>query len=303
MGKLDGKVAVITGGSAGIGFAAAKRLVADGAYVFITGRRQEGARCRVRRSAGTSRPSRATSRSSRTWTACSATVKESKGRIDILFANAGIAEAAPLGDITEELFDRTFGANVKGALLHGAEGAAAPARRRLDHLHLIHRRVERESRRQRVQRHQGGAAIVRAHPHHRPQGPQDPRQRRQPGSDRHGRAARPPPHRQRRPERPLPRQDPARPPRSGPNDIASAVSFLASDDSSYIAGIELFRRRRIRAGLSRADVIIREAYVSIHLAGAASYASGQRQADRRVRRGDAFSCARFPSRKGRLRTA
>jgi NAD(P)-dependent dehydrogenase (short-subunit alcohol dehydrogenase family) len=116
MGKLDGKVAVVTGGNSGIGLAAAKRLVEDGAYVFITGRRQGELDAAVEQIG-------------RNVTAVSgdvtrladldrlfATVKEQKGRIDIVFANAGFAEAAPLGDISEEQFDRSFSANVKGAL-------------------------------------------------------------------------------------------------------------------------------------------------------------------------------------------
>jgi NAD(P)-dependent dehydrogenase (short-subunit alcohol dehydrogenase family) len=116
MGKLDGKVAVVTGGSGGIGFAAAKRLVADGAYVFITGRRQSGLDAAVaeigRNVTGVQGDVSKLADLDRLF----ATVKERKGKIDVLFANAGIAEAAPLGSITEEFFDRTFNANVKGAL-------------------------------------------------------------------------------------------------------------------------------------------------------------------------------------------
>ena len=116
MGKLDGKVAVVTGGSGGIGFGAAKRLVADGAYVFITGRRQAELDAAVaeigRNVTGVQGDVSKLGDLDRLF----ATVKERKGQIDILFANAGIAEAAPLGSITEELYDRTFNANVKGAL-------------------------------------------------------------------------------------------------------------------------------------------------------------------------------------------
>jgi NAD(P)-dependent dehydrogenase (short-subunit alcohol dehydrogenase family) len=116
MGKLDGKVAVVTGGSGGIGFGAAKRLVADGAYVFITGRRQgelDAAVAEIGRNVtGVQGDVSKLADLDRLF----ATVKERKGKIDILFANAGIAEAAPLGSITEEFFDRTFNANVKGAL-------------------------------------------------------------------------------------------------------------------------------------------------------------------------------------------
>ena len=116
MGKLDGKVAVVTGGNSGIGLAAAKRFVEDGAYVFITGRRQEELDAAVRQIGRNVQAIRGDVSKLADLERIMATVKEEKGRIDVLFANAGIAEAAPLTEITEEFFDRHFDINVKGAL-------------------------------------------------------------------------------------------------------------------------------------------------------------------------------------------
>ena len=116
MGKLDGKVAVITGGNSGIGLATAKRFVAEGAYVFITGRRTRELDA-VARELGanvTAIPGDVSNLAD--LDTLFAAVKQRKGRIDILFANAGIGESAPLGGITEEHFDRAFDINVKGAL-------------------------------------------------------------------------------------------------------------------------------------------------------------------------------------------
>src|SRR5712692_382815 len=116
MGRLDGKVALVTGGNSGIGLAAAKRLVSDGAYVFITGRRQSELDVAVAEIGRNVTAVQGDVSKLADLERLFATVKEVKGRIDILFANAGIAEGAPLGAVSEELFDRTFGTNVKGAL-------------------------------------------------------------------------------------------------------------------------------------------------------------------------------------------
>ena len=116
MGRLDGKVAVVTGGNSGIGLAAAKRFVEDGAYAFITGRRQEELDAAVRQIGRNVQAIRGDVSKLVDLERIMATVKEQKGRIDVLFANAGIAEAAPLTEITEEFFDRHFDINVKGAL-------------------------------------------------------------------------------------------------------------------------------------------------------------------------------------------
>jgi NAD(P)-dependent dehydrogenase (short-subunit alcohol dehydrogenase family) len=116
MGKLEGKVAVVTGGNSGIGLAAAKRLVLEGAYVFITGRRKAELDAAVEQIGRNVTAVRSDVTNPVDLDRLMATVRELKGRIDILFANAGVAESAPLGDITEEQFDRVFGANVKGTL-------------------------------------------------------------------------------------------------------------------------------------------------------------------------------------------
>jgi NAD(P)-dependent dehydrogenase (short-subunit alcohol dehydrogenase family) len=116
MGKLDGKVAVVTGGSTGIGLATAKRLVADGAFVFVTGRRQAELDAAVSEIGRNVAAVRGDVSNLGDLDRIFAAVKETRGRIDILFVNAGVAEGAPLGSITEESFDRHFGINVKGAL-------------------------------------------------------------------------------------------------------------------------------------------------------------------------------------------
>jgi NAD(P)-dependent dehydrogenase (short-subunit alcohol dehydrogenase family) len=120
MKKLEGKVAVITGGNSGIGLATAQRFASEGAYVFITGRRQSELDAAVKQ-IGKNNNNNVTSVQGDVSNLADldrlyATVKEQKGRIDILFANAGVGELAPLGEITEAHFDKTFGINVKGLL-------------------------------------------------------------------------------------------------------------------------------------------------------------------------------------------
>jgi NAD(P)-dependent dehydrogenase (short-subunit alcohol dehydrogenase family) len=115
-GKLEGKVAVVTGGNSGIGLATAKRFVAEGAYVFITGRRQAQLDAAVKEIGNNVSGVQGDVAKLGDLDRLYATVKTRKGRIDILFANAGTAELVPLGSITEEHFDRTFNTNVKGLL-------------------------------------------------------------------------------------------------------------------------------------------------------------------------------------------
>src|SRR5271163_2892104 len=109
VGKLDGKVAVITGGSTGMALAGAKLFVDEGAHVFITGRRQEALDEAVkligRNVTGVQGDAANLDDLDRLFD----TVKREKGKIDVLYASAGIGEAAPLGEITEQHFDVTFG--------------------------------------------------------------------------------------------------------------------------------------------------------------------------------------------------
>jgi NAD(P)-dependent dehydrogenase (short-subunit alcohol dehydrogenase family) len=114
--KLTGKVAVITGGNSGIGLATAQRFVAEGAYVFITGRRQSELDAAVRQIGTNVTGVQGDVSHLADLDRLYATVKQQQGRIDILFANAGGGAFAPLGAITEEHFDKTFNANVKGLL-------------------------------------------------------------------------------------------------------------------------------------------------------------------------------------------
>jgi NAD(P)-dependent dehydrogenase (short-subunit alcohol dehydrogenase family) len=116
MTKLEGKVAVITGANSGIGLATAQRFVAEGAYVFITGRRQNELDAAVKQIGKNVSAVQGDVSNFADLDRLYDTVKQDKGHIDILFANAGIGEFGPLGAITEEHFDKTFNANVKGLL-------------------------------------------------------------------------------------------------------------------------------------------------------------------------------------------
>ncbi|MER9839512.1 SDR family oxidoreductase [Mesorhizobium sp. M0145] len=116
MGKLNGKVAVITGATSGIGLAAAKRFAAEGARVFMTGRRKRELDAAINEVGNNSRGIQGDVANLADLDCLFEIVKDEAGAIDILFANAGGGEFSALGAITEEHFDRTFGVNVKGTL-------------------------------------------------------------------------------------------------------------------------------------------------------------------------------------------
>lgn len=114
--KLSGKIALITGGNSGLGFATAQRFIAEGAHVFITGRRQAELDAAVKELGPRATAIRGDVSSLPDLDRLFAAIKAQKGRLDILFANAGLGEFAPLGKITEEHFDKIFGVNVRGTL-------------------------------------------------------------------------------------------------------------------------------------------------------------------------------------------
>src|ERR1700687_1412238 len=116
MNKLAGKVALVTGGNSGIGLATAKRFVAEGATVFISGRRREQLDAAGREVGAVVVAIQGDIANLADLDRMFATIREHSGRLDILFANAGVGQFAALGQITEAHFDQTFGVNVKGTV-------------------------------------------------------------------------------------------------------------------------------------------------------------------------------------------
>ena len=112
--RLSGKIALVTGGTSGIGLATAQRFVSEGAHVFITGRRQPELDAAVALIGRNVTGVRSDVANLDDLDRLYATIRDTKGRLDILFANAGGGTLAPLGAITEEHFDRTFATNVRG---------------------------------------------------------------------------------------------------------------------------------------------------------------------------------------------
>jgi len=205
MGKLDGKVAVVTGGTSGIGLASARRLATEGAHVFITGRRKPELDAAVKaigsRATGVQGDVANLADLDRLY----AVVKEQKGRVDVLFANAGGGELAPLGAITEEHFDKTFNSNVKGLLFTVQKALPLLS----DGASIILNASITSSK--------GRVNAISP-------GPIDTPGLGSLGDDlKKGLAGAVPMGRL-----------------GSPDEIAKAVVFLASDDSSYVTGIELF---------------------------------------------------------------
>jgi NAD(P)-dependent dehydrogenase (short-subunit alcohol dehydrogenase family) len=116
MSKLEGKIALITGGNSGIGLATAKAFVNEGAFVFITGRRDAELAAAVKDIGRNVSGVRGDVSNLDDLDRLFAQIKREKGKLDIVFANAGVAKLAPFGTITEEFYDSIFDINVKGLL-------------------------------------------------------------------------------------------------------------------------------------------------------------------------------------------
>ncbi|MEO1855227.1 SDR family oxidoreductase [Chromohalobacter sp.] len=116
MSRLHGKIALITGGASGIGLASAQRLIDEGAFVFITGRRQDALDNAVEALGSNARAVQADVTKPEDLDRLFETIQKEKGHLDILVANAGVGEFASLGQITEEHYDYIFDINVKGTL-------------------------------------------------------------------------------------------------------------------------------------------------------------------------------------------
>ncbi len=116
MGKLDGKIALVTGGNSGIGLATAKQFVNEGAYVFITGQRKPELDATVKEIGRNVTGVQGDVSNLDDLDRLFAQIKREKGKLDIVFANAGVARYAAFGQITEELYDSIFNVNVKGLL-------------------------------------------------------------------------------------------------------------------------------------------------------------------------------------------
>jgi NAD(P)-dependent dehydrogenase (short-subunit alcohol dehydrogenase family) len=116
MGKLEGKIALVTGGTSGIGLATAEHFVDEGAYVFVTGRRDTELAAAVKEIGRNVTGIQGDVSNLGDLDRLFEQIKKEKDRLDVVFANAGVAKYAPIGTITEELYDSTFNTNVRGLL-------------------------------------------------------------------------------------------------------------------------------------------------------------------------------------------
>src|SRR5579862_2034591 len=205
MPSLDGKVSLVTGGTSGIGLAAANALAREGSHVYITGRRERELATAVQQIGSNVTGVQGDVSNAQDLDRLFAQITDEKGKLDILFANAGIAKYAALGNITEDLYDSIVDVNVKGVLFTVQKALPLMP----DGASIKHRRI-------RVNAISPGTIDTPGLNDLLASGDAGEQRRKMVAS-----------------AIPLGRF-------GQPDEVAKAVVFLASDDSSYVTGVELF---------------------------------------------------------------
>ena len=240
-GRLEGKIALITGGSSGIGLATAKRFVEEGAFVFITGRREAELDAAVKAIGKNVKAIKGDVSKLDDLDGIFSAIKNDKGRLRRCLRQCRDRQICGARRDQRRVLRRDLRHQRQRHAVHGAEGAAAVAGRRRGYPRIIGGRQQRAGSEQRLRGNQSGGALVRANLDHGSEATPDPRQRDQSGLDRYagldGLLASSPVGEQRRKTidaiTPLGRL-------RRPDEIAAAAVFLASDEASYVAGAELF---------------------------------------------------------------
>ena len=164
MTRLKDKTAVITGGATGIGFAAAKRFIEEGAFVFIFGRRRDALDVALADLGPNARAVQGTVSDEADLDRLYAAVKTERESLDIVFANAGAGGLGPLGEITAPHIDETFDTNVKGTIFTVQKALPLMGEGRFDHPDRIQRRRDGRPGIERLQRQQGGGGATSREP-------------------------------------------------------------------------------------------------------------------------------------------
>lgn len=184
MSRLQDKVAVITGGSSGIGLATARRFIGEGASVFIFGRRKAELEKAVAQIGGNITAVQGDASEPDDLDRLYATVERTKGKVDVLFANAGVVEHRTIDQFSAEHYDLTFDINVRGLVLT-VQKALPLMRDGGSNPYRVDRRSEGAARAWRLQCQQGRSPLVHPHMDDGTEGSRHPRQHDQPRRDRY----------------------------------------------------------------------------------------------------------------------